>query len=219
MRIMRVLCAMILAVLLSAAAAPAQQTHESSSQARTKSSVTTAGAIRDGIYHNPAFAFTYKLPFGWVDRTQDMQPDVNDPSSGQVLLAFFEHPPEVTAATTNSAIVVATEPVSEYHGLKTAADYFGPLDEVTTAKGFQAQGDPYEFPVGSKRLVRGDFSKQKGALTMLQTSLVTLEKGQIVSFTFIASSDDEMNDLLARLSFSHSASLRSAGPRSSGSKH
>jgi hypothetical protein len=216
MRIMRVLCAVILAVLIPAAAAPAQQTHESSSRPRPKSSVTAAGAIRDGVYHNPAYGFSYKLPFGWVDRTEDMQPDTNDPTSGQVLLAFFEHPPEVTAQTINSAIVIATEPVAAYHGLKTAADYFGPLDEVTSAKGFQAQGDPYEFSLGSKRLVRGDFSKQKDRLAMLQTSLVMLEKGQIVSFTFIASTDDAMDDLVQRLSFSRASSPRT--PRPAGSK-
>jgi hypothetical protein len=215
MRVM--LCALALASFLLPGTSWAQQAQESSSRAHVQGSIPEA-TIADGVYHNPAFAFTYKLPFGWVNRTQDMQPDVNDPSSGQVLLAFFEHPPEATAATINSAIVIATEPVSEYHDLKTAADYFGPLDEVTSAKGFRAQGDPYEFLVGAKRLVRGDFSKQKGALPMLQTSLVMLEKGQIVSFTFIASSEDEMNDLVARLSFPRSAALRSARPRSAAAR-
>lgn len=192
--------AMLCAALLSAwvLTIPANP-QESSSQPRHAAS--EAAAVKDGVYHNPRYGFSCKLPFGWVDRTQDMQPDVNDPSSGQVLLAFFEHPPEVTAPTINSAIVIATEPISAYHGLKTAADYFGPLDEVTSARGFQAQGDPYEFAAGTKRLVRGDFSKQKGTLTMLQSSLVMLEKGEIVSFTFIASSDDEMEDLVGRLSF------------------
>ena len=160
-----------------------------------------AGAITDGIYHNSEFGFSYRVPFGWVDRTGDMQPDANDPSSGQVLLAFFERPPEAESADLDSAILIATEPVSAYHGLKTAIDYFGPLDEITTAKGFQAEGDPYEFPVGAKKLVRGDFTKSKGAQTLRQTSLVMLDKGQIVSFTFIAASEEDMNDLVTRLSF------------------
>jgi hypothetical protein len=184
------------------ASARAQQPGDSSS---LHGHAPEPSAIHGGVYHNPAYGFSYKLPVSWVDRTQDMQPDANDPSSGQVLLAFFEHPPEVTASTINSAVVIATEPLSAYHGVKSAADYFGPLEEATTAKGFQAVGDPYEFSVGARRLVRGDFSKQKGTLTMLQTSLVMLEKGQIISFTFIASKDDEMDDLLRRLSFPHPA--------------
>jgi len=172
-----------------------------SSRSNQSSSALEAGSIDDGVYHNPAFGFSYRVPFGWVDRTGDMQPDVNDPSSGQVLLAFFERPPEAESADLDSAILIATEPVSAYHGLKTAGDYFGPLDEITAAKGFQAEGDPYEFPVGSKKLMRGDFTKSKGTQTLRQTSLVMLEKGQIVSFTFIAASEEDVNDLVERLSF------------------
>ncbi len=50
-------------------------------------------------------------------------------------------------------------------------------------------------------MVRGDFSKPRGSLTMYQTSLAMMEKGYIVSFTFIGGSDDEVNDLIASLSF------------------
>jgi hypothetical protein len=193
--------ALLLAALLCAGMAAAQSAQESSSRKHAAGPVAEEPGVRDGIYHNPDFGFTYKLPYGWVDRTAEMQPDANDPSSGQVLLAFFERPPEAESADLNSAIVIASEPVSAYHSLKTAADYFGPLDEITTAKGFQAEGDPYEFPVGAKKLARGDFTKSKGTQTLRQTSLVMLEKGQIVSFTFIAASEDDMNDLVERLSF------------------
>jgi hypothetical protein len=36
---------------------------------------------------------------------------------------------------------------------------------------------------------------------MYQTSLVTLEKGYAVSFTFIGGSEDEVNELIERLRF------------------
>ena len=43
--------------------------------ARSKSSMPDPGAISQGVYRNSAFGFSYKLPFGWVDRTADMQDD------------------------------------------------------------------------------------------------------------------------------------------------
>ena len=56
--------------------------------------------------------------------------------------------------------------------MKTAGEYFDSLAALTTAKGFQAEGEPHEFSVGTAKLVRGDFSKARGTLTMRQASLV-----------------------------------------------
>jgi len=185
----------------------AQQPASSSSRppAHAKSPNPEAGAIRDGLYHNPSFGFTYKLPFGWVDRTREMQDDSpdasNDPAKSMLLLAIFERPPEATGDTVNSAVVIAAERLSNYSGLKTAADYFGPLTELATAKGFQAVEAPHQYSLGATQLVRGDFSKSRGTLTMRQTSLVIQEKGYEVSFTFIGGSEDEVNELIEKLSF------------------
>ncbi len=192
---------------LLATALWAQQPASSSSRppAHAKSPNPEAGAIRDGLYHNPSFGFTYKLPFGWVDRTREMQDDSpdasNDPAKSMLLLAIFERPPEATGDTVNSAVVIAAERLSNYSGLKTAADYFGPLTELATAKGFQAVEAPHQYSLGATQLVRGDFSKSRGTLTMRQTSLVILEKGYEVSFTFIGGSEDEVNELIEKLSF------------------
>jgi len=163
------------------------------------------GAIADGYYRNPSFGLTCKIPFGWVDRTTEMREGdsgpQNDPAKSIVLLAVFERPPEATGSTINSAIVIAAEKASEYSGLKTASDYFGPITELATAKDFKVTNEPYDFPVGAKQLVRGDFSKPRGSLTMVQSSLVMLEKGYVVSFTFIGGSEDEINELIGNLSF------------------
>ena len=159
------------------------------------------GVISDGVYHNPSFEFSYKLPYGWVDRTREMQDDSAESSKSLLLLAVFERPPEATGDTLNSAVVIVAEPLSAYPGLKTAADYFGPLSELATTKGFQAVDEPHDFSVGPVRLVRGDFSKPRGTLTARQTSLVVLQKSYEVSFTFIGASEDEINELIEKLSF------------------
>ncbi|MGH9503388.1 MAG: hypothetical protein ACRD20_11120 [Terriglobales bacterium] len=163
-----------------------------------KSSPPDPGAIADGVYRNSAFGFSYKLPFGWVDRTADMQDRSSSASTSRVLLASFERPPQATGDDINSAVIIAAEPLPA--GMKTAAEYLESLSDLTTAKGFKAE-EAQELSVGATRLVRGDFSKPRGTLTMHQTSLVTLARGYAVSFTFIGGSEDEVSELIEKLSF------------------
>jgi len=192
-------------VLLIATLWAQQPGYSHKASAQTKSSLPEPGAISDGVYHNLSFGFSYKLPYGWVDRTREMQDDSPNASNAAakslLLLAIFERPPEATGETVNSAAVIAAERLSSYSGMKTAAEYFGPLTELATAKGFQAVEEPHAFSIGATQLVRGDFSKARGTLTMRQTSLVVLEKGYEVSFTFIGGSEDEVNELIEKLSF------------------
>jgi hypothetical protein len=155
------------------------------------------GGVADGVYRNPSFGFSYRLPYGWVDRTADMQDDTA--SESRVLMAIFERPPQASGDTINSAVVIAAEPLPA--GIKTAAEYFDSLAELAKAKGFQTEEESHEFSVGAIRLVRGDFSRARGTLTIRQASLVLLQKGYAVSFTFIGGSADEVNELIERLSF------------------
>lgn len=171
------------------------------SSARGKISTPDLGAVTDSTYRNPFFGFSYKIPFGWVERTEDLRED-GEAGKSLVLLAVFERPPEATGNTVNSAVVIAAESVASYPGLKTAADYFGPLREATLSKGFKVLNEPFDFSGGANQLVRGDFSKEIGTLTMHQSSVVLLKKGYVVSFTVIGGSEDEVDELLEKLSFS-----------------
>ncbi len=153
------------------------------------------------LYRNPTFSFRYQIPYGWVDRTKEMQQG-NESGKAEVLLAVFERPSEAAGDTINSAVVIASENAASYPGLKRAEDYLGPLTELATAKGFKAEGEPYALEVESRRLLRADFIKPlSDKLTMRQCTLVLLNKGQIVSFTFIAGSEEELDDLMDGLHF------------------
>ena len=158
------------------------------------------------LYRNPTFAFRFQIPYGWVDRTKEMQ-EGNEAGKAEVLLAVFERPPEATGDTINSAVVIASESAASYPGLKKAEDYLGPLTELATSKGFKAEGEPYALEVESRQLLRADFTKPLSGktssvatsndnLAMRQCTLVLLAKGQVVSFTFIAGTEDELDDLM-----------------------
>lgn len=181
-------------------------------------------------YRNSTFGFRYQVPFGWVDRTKEMReqstpqpaepPQARDSSStktgsktgrqagaqsgnqGEVLLAVFERPPEAPGETVNSGVVIAAESVAAYPGLKQAVDYLGPLTELTTARGFKSDGDPSIAEIDGRSLVRADFIKPlTDRLAMHQSTLILLAKGKVVSFTFIAGSEDEVDELMDGLHF------------------
>jgi hypothetical protein len=127
--------------------------------------------------------------------------------SGRVLLAAFSRPPEARAEDVNASILIAAESAAAYPGLKDAAQYFGPVTEVAMAQGFEVVEEPYEFVVGTKALVRGDFQKTVGTRVMRQSTLVVLARGYAVSFTFIGGSEDAVEELAQGLSFGASKNV------------
>jgi hypothetical protein len=158
------------------------------------------GSVVNGTYHNSFFGFSYKVPFGWVDRTSSMQ-EGSEAGKSMTLLAVFERPPEARGETVNSAVVIAAESVASYPGMKEAAQYFGPLTELTAAKGFKVENEPYDVRAGGRELVRGDFSKEKGTVGLYQSTLVMLHRGYAVSFTFIGGNKDDVDEIVEGLSF------------------
>jgi len=163
--------------------------------------------VSNGVYRNPAFGFACKIPAAWVLRTDEMnarrgeEATADAGQAGRVLLAAFSRPPEARAEDVNSSILIAAESVAAYPGLKDAAQYFGPVTEIAKARGFAVVEEPYEFAIGAKTVVRGDFQKDVGARVMRQSTLVVLARGYAVSFTFIGGTEDEVEELVQGLSF------------------
>jgi len=200
----------LFAVALSSSILRAQQSSKqpqvpSKSSANAKAGTLDTGTVSGDAYRNNSLGFTYKIPFGWVDRTKEMSEDPSSdstaPKKSSLLLATFERPPEATGDSVNSAVVIAAEAASSYPGLRTAEQYFDPLTAVAKSKGLAVVNEPYEFQAGTTQLVRGDFSKPLGNLTMHQSTLAVIEKGYVVSFTFIGGTEDEVDDLLEGLKF------------------
>ncbi|HZW79279.1 MAG TPA: hypothetical protein VFF50_02300 [Candidatus Deferrimicrobiaceae bacterium] len=165
-----------------------------------------SGTVSNGTYRNPSFGFSCKVPEGWVLRTEEMneredESNQNSDKTSQVLLAAFSRPPAARGEDVNSSILIAAESTGEYPGLKEAGQYFGPVTEIAKAQGFAVAEEPYEFAIGTKTLVRGDFQKDVGSRVMRQSTLVILARGYAVSFTFIGGTEDEVEELIARLSF------------------
>lgn len=182
--------------------------HSKASLPHPKSDFDT-GSVVDGAYRNRSLGLSCKIPAGWVLRTDEMNGQEEGGSSkapsshddARVLLAAFSRPPAASGEDVNASILIAAEPETAYPGLKDAAQYFGPLNEVAKAQGFTADEEPYEFAVGTKNLVRGDFHKDVGTRVMRQSTLAFLAHGYAVSITVIGGTEDEVEGLIDGLSF------------------
>ena len=203
----------LLALLLLASALEAQAPKRDLSQATL--SPVELGEITNSVYKNGFFGFSYRIRYGWVDRTDEMRDSSSEPAKSTVLLAIFERPPLATGSTVNSSVVIAAESVSSYPGLKKAAQYFGPVSEVTEAKGLKPVNEPYEFPVDGEPIVRQDFIKQISNVGMHQSTLAMLFRGFVLSFTFIGNSDEEVQQMIEWLRFGVPSKPAKNSPKSS----
>jgi hypothetical protein len=194
--------ALLLAFATGAAGAQAGSSSSSSSRqgSQPKAAALDPGTLTGDTYRNAALGFRYKMPYGWVDRTAEMQ-EGSQAGHSQVLLSVFERPPGAPGNTVDSAVVIAAESTSSYPGLKRPEDYFGPLSELTSSQGFKVVNLPYEFPVDAKPIVRSDYSKSTSGFEMRQSSLVMISKGYVISFTFIGGNEDEVTELIEGLTF------------------
>jgi hypothetical protein len=215
--------------LTAVAQGPAQSSSSSSSK-HTRSSLARtvrdidAGTVANGVYRNRALGLTAKIPVGWVLRTEEMnareedtdpgmkpaeaksspqgaQRTTEEDRGGRVLLAAFSRPPDARGEDVNASIVIAAEKVTNYPGLKGAAQYFEPLTEVARAQGFTVDEDPYEMEVGTKVVVRGNFHKDMGTRVMRQSTLAFLAQGYAVSITVIGGAADEVEGLVDGVGF------------------
>ena len=154
-----------------------------------------------------------------------LQPDPGESGHGAEQTVGRGCLPGAAGPVPASTILIAAESLSAYPGLKTAEDYFAPLTEVVTAKGFKPVNDPYPFKVGKQQILRADFAREEHAAdavqdnkvpesklrpSVYQSTLVTLSHGAILSFTFLAASEDEVDNLIENLSFTSSPGPKTA---------
>src|SRR5690349_20758075 len=86
---------LVLAALAQSAKTPPKRT--------AKPAIIDPGSVTNGVYTNRGFGFSYKIPFGWVERTDEMQ-EGSEPGKSATLLSIFERPPDAVGETVNSAV-------------------------------------------------------------------------------------------------------------------
>ncbi len=207
-------------VLVSSAALLVAQDSSSTAPKHTRKPSARAaldpGTVTANVYRNKTLGLSYKIPEGWVLRTDEMneREEVNSETAStstasspeaQVLLATFSRPPAARGEDINSSVLIAAESQAAYPGLKEAVQYLGPLGEVAKAQGFAADDEPSDLDIGSKTLIRADYHKDVGKRVMHQSTLAMLSHGYAISITIIGGTDDEVDELIENLSFAAAA--------------
>ena len=72
---------------------------------------------------------------------------------------------------------------------------------MAKAQGFEADEEPYEFAIGTRKVVRGDFHKDVGSRVMRQSTLAFLSHGYAVSITVIGGTEEDVEELVGGVSF------------------
>ena len=85
----------LLVMIAVVALAAATQAQTKTAPVARKPAVSAPAPKEDDtlLYRNTTFGFRYQIPYGWVDRSKEMQ-DGNTPGKAELLLAVFEHPPK-----------------------------------------------------------------------------------------------------------------------------
>jgi hypothetical protein len=198
--------------LLCLASALRAQTPAQSPKHADKSAVDSAldaGAVTDNVYRNKTLGLAYKIPDGWVLRTDEMNaadektpdPAKSAEAGSKVLLAAFSRPPLAKGEDVNSSIVISAQSAAAFPGLKDVAQYFPLVVESAKAQGFIEDEEPYEYSLGTKTLGRADFHRDKGTRVVHESTLAMLSHGYAISIAVTAGTDDEIEELIDALNF------------------
>ena len=169
------------------------------------------GAVTDNVYRNKTLGLSYKIPDGWVLRTDEMnatdEQKASDPANSaepgsKVLLAAFSRPPLAKGEDVNSSIVISAQSAAAFPGLKDVAQYFPLVVDAAKAQGFTEDEEPYEYSLGTKTVGRADFHRDKGTRVVHQSTLALLSHGYAISIAITAGTDDEIEELVDGLNFS-----------------
>ena len=201
---------LLLCLPLQTQNSPSGSKSAKATQSEAKNGTTFSGQISNGIYQNVHFGFTCRIPQGWVIETKEFAEGTPNSQGTHLLLSALQHSPGLPDTSVNSAIIITAEDQTLYPDMVEAADYFGPMTEFIKSKGFQVVREPYQVRVGGEDLDRADFRKDLDQIAIYQSTLVTIERDYILSFTFIAGSQQQVDDLLGGLAFrSHTGPSRS----------
>jgi hypothetical protein len=161
-----------------------------------------AGSISNGIYRNEFFGVECNVPAGWVLRTADMAPGQDANAKSMVLLSAFARTPHTAGAGVDSSILIAAEAQSSQPEAATALEYLVAVKQAANQNGLELTEPPREVRAGAHILWRADFAGDaEAAPPRYQISEVMLKRGYFVSFTFVAGSGREAEELLAKLHF------------------
>lgn len=168
------------------------------------------GQVKDGVYFNSFFSFSFEYPKDWVvhddainQRIQERAKEeaVKSGTSAQMkdaylLITFSRYPLGQQTGALNPTILVAAERIPPQPGTPNGKDYLTGLREHKQKRGVPSVlNEPVEFRVDGFQFFRDDYSGRINGVVIRQSTFVTMKKGYVLVFSFTGEDEKSVAEM------------------------
>jgi hypothetical protein len=166
---------------------------------QAQTSVPDDGKIKDGVYYNSFFNFSFTYPKDWVVSDEAMKARIQERAEehaakngnlaqmkdAYLLLPVSQYPLGTPGIALNPTILLAAEKISQVPGNPTAKDFLLGYREIKVKQGIPSiLSEPVEFRVSGLQFFRDDYQGEIRGVSISQSSFVLFKKGYALVITF-----------------------------------
>jgi hypothetical protein len=179
-----------------------------STQAQT--SFPDDAEIKDGVYYNSFFNFSFAYPKDWVVPDEALKDLIRKRANesavkrgtsaymkdSYLLLTVSRQPLGTPGSRLNPTILVATEKISDVPGNPTAKDFLLGYRSVKLQMGVQSLlAEPVPFRAGGLLFFRDDYAGTVNGASIRQSTFVHFRKGYAIVFTFTGEDEKAVTEM------------------------
>jgi hypothetical protein len=194
--------------------------------AQAQTSFPDDAEIKNGVYYNSFFNFSFAYPKDWVVPGEALKKRIKERANEEavkngnsaymkdsyLLLTVSRQPLGTQSNRLNPTILVAAEKISDVPGNPNAKDFLLGYREVKTRDGLTSSlAEPVPFRVAGFLFFRDDYAGTLNGISIRQSIFVHFRKGYAIAFTFTG--DDEKAVVEMAKTMQTIEAFGSAGPR------
>ncbi len=184
---------------------PAAQKPAAPNAAGTVEPLPDEGTVKDDTYTSDYFNFTYTFPEHLELDEQFMEG--REDVSGQAVVLLAAYGPSAQPGR-REGVVISADRLDAAPAADWASVYFQSIGKLLAAQDAQRVGPTREYDFDGHKFYRADFQRG-GDSPGVQSVLVTLRRGYVLSFDFAAVTAAECDQLIQSLNSLHFAALKS----------
>jgi hypothetical protein len=174
------------------------------------------GVVKDGVYINSGFGFTFNYPKDWVvhgeatnERIRELGKEKITESGGASkpsvevamnhtyqLLTVFRHAIGTPGITINPGILVVAENIAHAPGITNGKDYLLNVRAIMTKAGYQfLLKEPVEYRVAGTQFFRDNSAVEINGVPVVQAHFVTVKNGYALVFAFLGGDEKSVDEM------------------------
>ncbi len=161
-----------------------------------------SGSLKEGVYRNEYFAFSYRVPKHLRVDTAYLKQRVEQQTRGQLqtqtYTLLYGREETILPKVIDTVIVMADE-AAYYGGLKDGNAYLRKWTQFYTQVGYEVLKESTETLFGGKRFFRADYKKPAFLFPFYVTAVFTVWREYALGFIFTAGSRERVEKLVASL--------------------